>query len=196
MSRKLLPFLLIIILAACSASPTPEPTPGPGEIAVEEQAVYAAALAELYGAPSYVLLSTTATDPGGSGNTADTLAFVLDNLPSVDPLTAENFSARNAAETALEDGMQLGAPYVLLTRQEMSDLFSENQNGWDTFYAQHPNAPGITSLSRAGFNPAMTEALVYVGTQSHWLAGAGYFLLLEKVDGVWILRNQVMTWIS
>jgi hypothetical protein len=143
-----------------------------------------------------VILSTTATEPGGSGNTAETLAFVLDNLPAVDPLTAEDFSRRNAAETPLADDLQLGAPYALLTRQEMSDLFAENQNGWDTFYAQHPDAPGITSLSRAGFNPGMTEALVYVGTQSHWLAGAGYFLLLEKVDGVWTVRHQVMTWIS
>jgi len=38
--------------------------------------------------------------------------------------------------------------------------------------------------------------LVYVGTLSHWLAGAGYIVLLKKVNGAWIVDQQVMTWIS
>jgi hypothetical protein len=196
MSKKLLPILMLAILAACTASPTPEPTAGPGEVDVEEQAVYAAALENLYAAPAYVLLSTSATDPVGVENTAGTLAYVLDNLPGVDETTVQDFSARNSQETPIETGMQIGAPYTLLTRQEMSDLFSENQNGWDVFYAQHADTPGITSLSRVGFNTDLTQALVYVGTQSHWLSGTGYYLLLEKVDGLWSVVRGVMTWIS
>lgn len=196
MIKRLLPVLLVLQLAACVQSPGALPTPDAQQAAGEEQAVYAAVLASLYDAPFYVLLSTTATDPVGVENTAETLAFALDNLPGVLPETGQDFLQRNADETALAADMLLGAPYVLLTRQEMSDLFSENQNGWEAFYQGHPDAPGITSLSRVGFSPDLTQALVYVGTQSHWLAGSGTFLLLEKVDGSWTLRQQVMTWIS
>jgi hypothetical protein len=31
---------------------------------------------------------------------------------------------------------------------------------------------------------------------SHWLAGAGYFVLLNKVNGAWVVDQQVMSWIS
>ena len=196
MMKRLLPVLFALQLAACAPSPGALPTPDAQQAAGEEQAVYTAVLASLYDAPAYVLLSTTATDPVGVENTAEILAFALDNLPGVLPETGQDFLLRNADETALAAGMQIGAPYVLLTRQEMSDLFSENQNGWEVFYLGYPDAPGITSLSRVGFNPDMTQALVYVGTQSHWLAGSGTLMLLEKVDGGWTVRQQVMTWIS
>lgn len=196
MKKRLLPVLLALQLAACVQSPGELPTPDAQQAASEEQAVYTAVLASLYDAPAYVLISTTATGPVGVENTAETLSFVLDNLPGVLPDTGQDFLQRNANETSLSADMQIGAPYVLLTRQEMSNLFSENQNGWEAFYLGHPDAPGITSLSRVGFNPEMTQALVYVGTQSHWLAGSGTFLLLEKVDGSWTVRQQVMTWIS
>jgi hypothetical protein len=92
--------------------------------------------------------------------------------------------------------MELGQVYVLLTEENMRQIFNINQNGWDVFYADYPGAPGITTLSRVGFNDAMDQALVYVGTQSHWLAGAGYIVLLVKVEGVWVIDQQVMTWIS
>jgi hypothetical protein len=42
----------------------------------------------------------------------------------------------------------------------------------------------------------MDQALVYAGNQSHWLAGAGYFYLLSKKDGVWVIQADTMVWIS
>jgi hypothetical protein len=78
----------------------------------------------------------------------------------------------------------------------MRQIFNVNQNGWEMFYSRHPDTPGITSVSRVGFNAAMDQALVYIGTESHWLAGAGYYVLMKKVDGVWGIDQQVMTWIS
>jgi hypothetical protein len=37
---------------------------------------------------------------------------------------------------------------------------------------------------------------VYIGTQSNWLAGAGYYVLLKKGEAGWGIDQQVMTWIS
>jgi hypothetical protein len=78
----------------------------------------------------------------------------------------------------------------------MTSIFGQNQDGWQLFYEQYPDAPGITTLSRVGFNYAFDQALVYVGTLSHYLAGAGYYVLLKKVNGSWIVDQQVMSWIS
>jgi hypothetical protein len=197
MSRKFLFVLLAILLVACTqATPAPVSTPSTLQLDEEEPAVYAALLQEMYSAASYVLMDTTATDPGGVSDTAATLERVLQNMRAVDPLTADSFSLRNDAAHTLRADMDLGASYVLLSQAEMNNIFGQNRDGWQFFYNQYPDAPGIITLSRVGFNDAFYQALVYIGTMSHYLAGAGYFVLLKKVNGVWIVDQQVMTWIS
>jgi hypothetical protein len=197
MIKRLLLSGMILLLAACStAGQTPVATPSTGQLEREQAAVYAAALQGLYGAPSYVLISTTATDPTGVEDTQQTLDYVLQNLHDVAAETADSFRERNSESTSLRADLDLGAPYSLLSRADMSAMFSQNQDGWQIFYGRYPDAPGITTVSRVGFNLSLDQALVYIGTQSHYLAGAGYYLLLKKVNDVWVIDQQVMTWIS
>jgi hypothetical protein len=197
MHRKFLFVFLAILLVACTqATPTPVSTPSSGQLDAGEPAVYAALLQEMYSAAGYVIMDTTATAPEGVSDTAATLERVLQNMRSVDPLTADSFRLRNDAAHPLRADMDLGASYVLLSQAEMTQIFGQNRDGWQFFYNQYPDAPGIITLSRVGFNVALDQALVYIGTMSHYLAGAGYFVLLKKVNGVWIVDQQVMTWIS
>jgi hypothetical protein len=197
MCRKSLFVLLALILVACTGRvPTPAPTPSAEQMDAEEQAVYAALLQKLYSASSYVIMDTTSTAPGGVADTAATLERILVDMQGVDPLTADSFSSRNVDSHPVHASMDLGASYVLLSQAEMNSFFGPNRDGWQSFYNQYPDAPGITTVSRVGFNTSLDQALVYIGTMSHYLAGAGYFVLLKKVNGAWIVDQQVMTWIS
>jgi hypothetical protein len=92
--------------------------------------------------------------------------------------------------------MQLGSPYTLLSQTARNQIFSQNQSGWDIFYGRYPQAPGITTFSKVGFNAKRDQALVYMGTQSNWTVGTGYYLLLKKVNGTWSIDQQVMIWVS
>jgi hypothetical protein len=192
------PFLLflILLLAACGQGPTPNPTPSEQLLATEEQNVYAAVLKEMYGAQLYVIMDTPAIGPGGSGDIDQMLQYVLNNLHNVDPATTDSFRVRNATAVAVHSDMSLGTNYILLSQAVRSQIFGQNQDGWQLFYEKYPDAPGITSLSQVGFNVTLDQALVYVGTLSHYLAGAGYYILLKKVNGTWTIDQQVMTWIS
>ncbi len=195
--RKIFLLLLAFLLVACSnVQPESLPTPSATNMDTEEAAVYAALLQSMYPDLRLVLTEKTATDPGGAENTAMVVEYALKQMTGVDPQTAASFQVRNDAQYSLQPDMKIGLGYVLLTEENMRQIFNVNQNGWDVFYADYPGAPGITTLSRVGFNDAMDQALVYVGTQSHWLAGAGYIVLLKKVDGAWVVDQQVMTWIS
>ena len=196
MTKKLIFSLLCIFLAACRVNPTAVPTASAQQLVVEEQAIYAAVLLKLYGASSYVIMDTTATGLTGTQDTSSTLDHVLLNMHDVSAETADSFRARNDAGYPLQPDMEIEAGYILLTQNDKSQLFSQNQDGWQLFYEKYPDAPGITALSRVGFNKALDQALVYVGTQSQWLAGAGYYLLLKMVNGAWVVDQQVMTWIS
>ncbi len=196
MFKKFLFVFLAAVLAACTGTPAPASTPAAGQMGTQEQAVYAALLRNLYSASSYVIMDTTATSPTGVENTATILDHVLQNMHAVDQQTADSFRVRNDATYPVRPDMDLGSGYILLSLGEKSQIFSQNRDGWQLFYEQYPNAPGITTLSRVGFDDALDQALVYVGTLSHWLAGAGYYVLLKKINGAWVIDQQVMTWIS
>jgi hypothetical protein len=196
MFKKLLFAGMVFLLAACSTPGLAVPTLSTQQIGLEEEAVYAAVLKSLYDAPSYVLTSTTATDQGGIDNTVQILSYVLGNMHDVSPETEASFQERNAGVISLPTDLDLGVPYSLLSRADMTAIFGQNQDGWQVFYEKYPDAPGITSISRAGFNASLDQSLVYVGTQSQYLAGAGYYLLLKKVNGAWVIDQQVMTWVS
>jgi hypothetical protein len=186
----------VLSLAACAATPTPVPTLSANQIDVEEQAVYTAVLQAMFSASSFVIMDTTATDPGGVENTAQTLGYVLQNMHDVAPETVDSFRFRNDSADSIRPDMNLGVEYVLLSRAERNQIFGQNQSGWEIFYSRYPNTPGITTFSRVGFNVALDQALVYFGRQSDGLAGAGYYLLLKKANGIWAIDQKVMTWIS
>ena len=197
MFKKILLLILIVCAAACSpARPTSLPTPAPNQTNQEEQSVYAFLLSKMYQHKGYVIMADTATSLSGVDNTAQTLDYVLQNLHNVDSQTLDSFRSRNATAQVLRPDMQLGGPYTLLSQSARDQIFGKNQSGWDIFYYRFPQAPGITTFSRVGFNGNLDQALVYMGTQSNWLAGSGYYILLKKSNGTWSIDQQVMIWIS
>jgi hypothetical protein len=197
MVKRTLLLLLCLCTVACSASrPTVVPTRAPDQVSQAEQAVYAFLLSTMYQHKGYVIMAETATSASGVDNTAQTLDYVLQNLHALAPGTLDSFRSRNASSQTLRPDMQLGGPYTLLSQAAKNRIFSQNQSGWDIFYNHYPQAPGITTFSRVGFNAGLDQALVYMGTQSNWLVGSGYYILLKKNNGTWSIDQQVMIWVS
>lgn len=196
MAKKLLFLLPCVLLIACTAKTTPLVTPSSDQMDAEEASIYAEVLAKLSPASGYVIMDGSATGPEGVQDTSSTLEYVLANLHSVSTETVDSFRLRNDKSYPIRADMLIGTGYVLLSQEGKTKLFNQNQDGWQLFYEQYPDAPGITSLSRVGFNQGLNQALVYIGTQSQWLAGSGYYILLNKVNAVWVIDQEVMTWIS
>ena len=196
MLKKPLTIFMLLLVAACTARPTPVPTPSANQIDVEEQAVYGALLKQTYSASMFVIMDTTSTGEGEAKISGSTVDYVLQNMHDVDQGTVDSFRARNDAVHPQSPDMDLGIPYVLLSQDQMNEMFSPNQSGWEVFYKNYPDAPGIINFSRVGFNAAFDQALVYIGNQSGWLAGSGLYVLLKKVDGAWTIDQKVITWVS
>ena len=196
MLKKFLFVILSVVLAACITTPEPVSTPSAEQMDSEERVVYTALLRNLYSASSFVIMDTTATGPVGVEDTASTLDHIVQNMHGVDLETVDNYWVRNEAAYPVRPDMDIGCGYVLLSQSEMGKIFSQDRDGWQLFYEQYPDAPGIITLSRVSFNNTLDQALVYVGTISQWLTGAGYYVLLLKGNGQWIVDQQVMTWIS
>jgi len=186
--------------AGSSPSPTTSDPGGAPAFGPDEQAVYAAVLSQKLSAPSFVIRDATHAD-AFFGPLADTLAQVLQQMHGVAMQTSASFLARNAQSQPLRPEMSLGAPYVLMTDLELQQLFDPPpeagvEAGWPAFYARYPDAHGIITLSRVGFNAAGDQALVYVGNQSAELGGEGIYFLLNRVGTDWLVDQQALTWIS
>lgn len=123
-----------------------------------------------------------------------TLDYIKKQMPNIAPDTLENFKAINKQEYTLKDSFT-GYHCVLVSDSEIEDIFT-TENGWNEFYKRYPNSQGEITLSRVGFNRQMNQALLYTGNQSYWLAGAGYYVLLQKINGHWYIQEKLLTWIS
>jgi hypothetical protein len=184
-----------LLLSACTA---PRNTTPPVSIEPEEYAVYSALVQALFidtEQPEMIVIDDETSLAAGGPTLSETLEFVQKELSGLTDEVVRDFTARNQQAYPLEPLLTLGVEHVLLSQQE-SDTIFKNQDAWDIFYRKFPNSQGRMSLSRVGFNSKRDIALVYVGNQSHWLAGTGYYVLLEKVDGQWVVKDETMTWIS
>lgn len=85
----------------------------------------------------------------------------------------------------------------IITDEEMSELFRK-RDGWDRFRQKYPFAGGIKGVSRVGFDPTRTQAVVFVGHQADYRMGVGYWIYLEKSasSGKWIISGSRLAYIS
>jgi hypothetical protein len=180
--------LLALVPIACAPS---GPTPSPADVDREEQAIYASFFSE--GAGTAVILRNT-----GTFSADDSPAYLESITSGLDGLSKEtlaSFVGRNQNPAPLTADMQLGVPYVLLTEEELAEISS--QPDWGKVLSErYPNSGGYKVFSRAGFNRRLDQALVYVAHIAGPLMGGGFYYLMEKQDGRWIIKDQSLAWIS
>lgn len=119
-------------------------------------------------------------------------------FPRLQKETFASFVSKNKKKSPAEKNLKSNKEVVFITSEEIQVYFNPKRegDGWAKFYKKYPTAQGILTLSKAGVNKAGTQAVLYYGNQSHWLAGSGYLSFFEKVNGVWTIVDSYMLWIS
>ena len=141
-----------------------------------------------------VIMDHTSLNESAEDGIGKTLEWVHENMPAIAQETLDNFHTRNVQEHPLDDFFDLEIKLVFMSEEEVEEHFQKD--GWLEFYEIYPFSQGIMTLSKVGFNSEMNQALVYVGNQSSWDSGAGYYVLLFKENNVWIIQDEVVIWIS
>lgn len=193
-TRPVLWLLTIAWVITSCGSTTPTPTPLAPEI-VDEYAVYSALIQTRYVETSSVELIVLQERTTIEWVNDEALNYLELELAGVTPELLQDFADQNQETRALERAFNLSVDYVFISLAEQQELFSTD-TGWSEFYDKYPTSSGILYLSRVGFSAQRDQALVYVGHQSDYRLGVGFYYLLTQRDGAWTIDDEVFAWVS
>jgi hypothetical protein len=195
MSKKMLGnfaiVLLILNFIACSFL-TPAPTPTAADIKKEEQSVYSFFLHDSGGVA--LILQETSTNIS-EDNPEQSINFIKSGLKNISKETVDSYLARNAKPSQLSPDMKFSMEYKLLSTDELAEISSQADWG-QALSEKYPDSHGYIIFSRVGFNNSLDQAVIYVGKIAGPMMGSGSYYLMEKKNGEWLLKEQVMSWIS
>jgi hypothetical protein len=119
--------------------------------------------------------------------------FAFAGLPGLKSETIMNFHEGTRGCHRLQREFDIPVTYLLVDRSESNRLFD---SGWSQFHKKYPGSSGVLNFSEVAFDFEQRQALVGVSHNCGGECGAGGFVLLRKVDGIWRLDKQIRTWVS
>jgi hypothetical protein len=117
------------------------------------------------------------------------VSATLRRTRSLSRTTLANFLVANLRDRKFDKRFSISANYILASKQQTSK--------WPTaeFYRMFPENYGYVTFSRIGFNSHLTEAFFYT-EHLCGLCGDGKFVHMRKVEGKWVIVEELGTWIS
>jgi hypothetical protein len=125
------------------------------------------------------------------------LSYLTSEIPGLEEETANDFMSKNIKAYPLNKFSSQKQKYEIISQDELDSLFESKQPRWSKFRQRYPEAKGIFTLSRVGFNPDRTQALVYVANQWDSYSGSGNYIFLVKNNrGTWKIQKTIKGWHS
>ncbi|MBK8619514.1 MAG: hypothetical protein IPN96_20930 [Anaerolineales bacterium] len=181
--------LLALNFIACSFM-TPKSVPSAADLEKEEQAVYA-----FFAGDGPVLIMQETNTNISKDDPEQSIEYIKSGLKNISQETLDSYLDRNAQPTLLSPDMELGTEYTLVTADDLYEITSQ-PNWGELLSEKYQGTHGYIIFSRVGFNSTLDQAVVYVGSVAGPLMGAGFYYLMEKKNGDWVIKEQVNVWIS
>ena len=189
-TRSSLTLVVLLLLAACGQQPTPIPE----FVADEEYAVYRDLLVvnrEMWSIPEGTE-TVVFFDHTFVRHDADDVKAILNGKAGVSEDLIANYLQANRRSYPLEAGFELGKPVLLVSEDAIKNLVRGLKYAEQCYAAVRaiyppPEYGGWFYISRVGFDSRMKTALLYI--EKSLCGGAGNFLVLENVSGVWKIKD-------
>ena len=203
MRKHLLQVLLTFTFVACSAAPDKDAATGSRAPRDEEYAVYSVLLNGMSGGPGQgasrqllVINGQTSADKVTGRAPEEVLRSYEMPLPPALLAALRDYEVRNRQPRELTKSFALKSEHVLVSKSEFDAFFGgdTSRQKWEEYYREHPGATGYISLSRVGFSPDMTQAVVYVELLCGSLCADGSYAVLSMENGEWKEAKQIHFW--
>jgi hypothetical protein len=197
MNKRLLTVLITMVLIIAGACATKDKMTG------QEATILALVLKHSYTDGGYTVVSPKARllhmDTADSQEVAERKKYIrkhlqtegVDTVKLVDQLFERN---KKAVRLSIKSSPKEG--YIVDYDGKYEKYFKKDGGGWEKWYKENPKAHGSTTVSLPICDEKSGYVLVYIGTQMHWLAGAGWIILYKYEKGELKELKQLMLWIS
>jgi hypothetical protein len=205
MSKSIAVLLLIVLACPVSRQATAQKTPqkvnSHCELTQDDYSVYAALITglgrpedpeEAWQKKEILIAALTAADADTKSHWG-TWGFRSKSKAAPGPETMSDFERKAHSSCVLKPQFGDAESYKIITQEELDNIF---KGGWEGFYKKYPEAGGVWTFSRPGYNPARNEAVLDVGHACGMLCGTGHLYFLTKQNGEWKVQNRLMLWIS
>lgn len=199
--KRLLFFMLALLALTAAGARAGEARAGVPASTEAENALLAQVLKHNFSEPGYTVVWPEAEISHMSGRDEAEIAqskqYIIESLRVKDkalPALVDKLFERNRNPVRLTLKSSPADGYII--DDGTYAKYFEQGGGWEKWYADHPAAHGATTVSIPVADQQSGLVLVYVGTQRHWLDGAGFMLLYRRdKEGLHELA-RVMMWIS
>lgn len=183
-------------LAPPSANPVPRD---------EEYAIYSVLLNRISRSPEdggeiqlLVINDQTSVDEVTDHSPEEVFKMYKEALTPTLSAALRDYKSKNEQPRHLTKSFDLKFDYALVSKEEFGGFFKGKnlREDWDSFYRKYPNSPGYISLSRVGFSPDMTQAVVYMEYTCGGLCADGSYAILYQENGEWKEVKRIHFWAS
>ena len=184
-------FVAVALVATPIAAGQPDSGPD-----YEEYAIYSVVINDLKMIDEdYILINDhTTVDKKPFTPTKKRLYWANKEMRGGIPAQLQNdFETKNRSRYRLDDHFNINVKKIFLSQAEIDKLVSGGD--WIDFLKKYPGH-GIIEFSRVGFNARRDRAFVYAGSQGGPKSGAGFYLLLSKTGGHWVVDQKIFAWLS
>lgn len=123
---------------------------------------------------------------------------------SVEDDTFIDFEANSLKFSKLESKFKISINYALINESELiekvlrdeTEIEKDIKDGKYNLYDKYPDARGLIKFSKIGFNKKRDQAFVEVNFTHCGLCGSGDYVLLEKKNNVWKIKEIFNKWVS
>jgi hypothetical protein len=133
------------------------------------------------------------------GDKKEDWEHVKRGMRSLSEETISGYESARKNESELKAKLDIPYKYQLISDKQLVKVVP-HPNGpfehWAKFYKQYPNSAGYNSFSRVGYDKAKRNALVYFVNWCGSACGTGTYLLLEKGEHGWVVKETAGMWIS
>lgn len=158
----------------------------------EEAEVFASYLEEGIGSPQVLVTKTVV--PAHVDVDAFNLQLAAQGR-GIPPEVRTDFKEKNKSSCLIKPSA--GMPNLhFVSKREHDLMFRKASTGWNDFHKKYGKEASVLLLSRVGFNPEKTLALLHVSGGMGSMAGSGALYLFERKNGKWVIKVHIQTWIS
>lgn len=125
---------------------------------------------------------------------ADSLAkYQRNGLSILDHFTLNDFFNKNRSSIIVDRITESENKIIYMSKNEWNNIL--HNGGWDNYHKTFGLIPTI-KISRPGINQTKDRALIYYDTIIDKLGGSGFYLITEKVNKHWIVKETMIAWRS